>query len=418
MNEIITLANGLRLSYCYIPHVRSVCWGVFVAAGSVGETEKISGISHAIEHMCFKGTARRTALQLATEIDDLGANVNAFTSKEMTCYYFQCLDENVEACCDLLSDLVLHRSFDEGEWAKEKMVICEEIDMNEDQPDDVCSELASRAYWGNDPLARPILGTKESVTALTPKDMQEYVARYYTAENSVLSVVGHISREEAVRLAEEYFDFPSGKVEHAREAHRHCPVQLVREKEVEQANVIITYPGFAYDDPRCGALSVFDAVFGGGMSSILFQRVREQLGLAYSVYSFPSLYRDRGSYSIYIGTNPAKLDEAVRTVSAIIRELLAEGIPEEAFLRGKQQTKSAYVLGTESNMVLMRAMARRLLFSGRTFDMAEEVARLSSVQPEDVAEVIHSIFGATPSIGLVVRSSTRDYIQELNHGIE
>ena len=403
MNTILQAADGLEIAYQYNPNVRSVCWGVFVHVGSVDETEATSGISHLIEHMCFKGTTTRSAYDIVRESDDLGANLNAFTSKEQTAFYVQCVDDVVEPAVAILADIVLHSTFDPDELVREKEVVCEEIDMSEDTPDDLASDVAAAAFWGEDSLSRPILGTKANVQGFSQQDLLDHVRRYYVRDNVVLSVVGNISAEEVCRLADRYFVFPTGEVPARNLPMPRATRQLYRQKDVEQCNVILCYDGLPRGDDDAYALLVLDAVLGGGMSSILFQRVREQQGLAYSVYSYGSSYEGRGAYSIYLGTNPTKLAQALRTVADVIRELRRDGITPEQLERGRNQTLSAYVLGLESGLAAMRVGARRLQFEGKPLDLDAEIARLRAVDMPRIDALIERVFSTPPAVGLVAR---------------
>ena len=403
MNKVILLKTGIRMAYTYDPNVHSVCWGVFVGAGSCDETAATNGISHLIEHMCFKGTQRRSAFDIVRETDELGADINAFTGKEMTAYYVHCIDESIEQCCDILADIVLHHTFDEAELQREKQVVLEEIDMSADSPDDLVADMAAMAFWGDNPKSRPILGTKDNVLSFGRDDLFAYQNALYVSGNVVLSVVGHIEEAEAVRLAETYFAFPTGNVVKQYAPYVRVPRQCGRSKDIEQCNIVLSYNGFARYDDRTSAVTVLDAVFGGGMSSILFQRVREQLGLAYSVYSYPSCYIDDGAFSIYLGTNPSKVQQALQTVAEEVDKLRRDGIDQRQLARGIQQSKSAYVLGLESNMALMRVQARYLLMRNTPFDAAEDIAKLDAVDMRAVMDVANRIFAAPPSVGVVAK---------------
>ena len=404
MNKVILLKTGIRMAYTYDPNVHSVCWGVFVGAGSCDESAANNGISHLIEHMCFKGTARRSAFDIVRETDELGADINAFTSKEMTAYYVHCIDESIEPCCDILADIVLYHTFEEGELSREKQVVLEEIDMSADSPDDLVGDMAAAAFWGDSPKARPILGSKENVLSFGREDLFAYQRRLYVSGNVVLSVVGHITEAEAVRLAETYFVFPQGEVAKTYAPYARVPRQCGQSKDIEQSNLVLSYDGFARYDDRIPALTVMDSVFGGGMSSILFQRVREELGLAYSVYSYPSCYIDGGAFNIYLGTNPAKVGQALGTVAELVADFRRRGIDEAQLARGKQQSKSAYVLGLESNMALMRVQARYLLMRNTPFDATENIALLDAVRVQDVLDVAQHVFAAPPSVGVVAKT--------------
>ena len=401
MNKILVVNDGLRIAYAYNPNVRSVCWGVFVGVGSMDESEKNSGISHLIEHMCFKGTKTRSAYDIVRESENLGANINAFTSKEQTAFYVQCVDDSVEKCVEILADIVQNMTFDQEELEKEKQVVIEEIAMSEDAPDDLAGDLAAEAFWGENSLSRPILGTKENVEGFTREDLFAHVKRYYTKENIVLSVVGNVEEREVVRLAETYFHFAAGAVEKTDAVYPRKAVQRFRKKDVEQCNVVLVYDGLKRYDEDTYALNVFDAVLGGGMSSILFQKVREELGLAYSVYSYPASYRTMGAYCIYIGTTPAKADIALRTIAKIVEDLKAKGIDREQMERGRTQTLSNYVFGMENGMSVMRVQARRLMYKGEAFDVDEEINKIKEVDLDKINALIKRVFAAAPAVGVV-----------------
>ena len=417
MQEILMSKHHIRVAYTYNPYVRSVCFGVFVGAGSRFETPTINGISHMIEHMCFKGTARRTALALSKEMDELGANFNAYTSKEITAYYVQCIDDCVEPAVDILSDLVLHHTFPADEMEKEKEVVLEEIDMCADAPEDLVSDVAGFAHWGEDPLGYTVLGAKDNIRRFTPDDLFAYERARYVASNVVLSVVGNISREQVLDLADRYFAFPQGEASlpNADPVHR-GGVQKGESKGVEQTNLIVTYPGLPYGDPDTPALSVLDSVLGGAASSILFQKLREEAGLAYSVYSYPSSYAGAGAYSVYVGTNPSKADKAVKMIADIVRDLRKEGIDADQLRRGRQLTRSGFVLATESCMAIMRGQARRLLQLDAPLDIDKEIAKLDAVTLEDVKRVIDRIFSRTPTIAVVAGNIDKDYTVYFNEG--
>lgn len=402
MNSILH-EKGLRVAYTYNPNVRSVCWGVFVGVGSSHETAATSGLSHLVEHMCFKGTPTRTAFDISRETDAMGVNINAFTSKEMTGYYVQCIDSVTERAVEILADLVLHSTFDPAELEKEKQVVLEEIAMSEDAPDDVAGDLASEAFWGQDSLARPIIGTKENVEGFTQADLRAHVAAYYVRDNVVLSVTGHIEEAEVRRLVDAYFDFPEGgRVPETHVAPREAR-QCSKQKDVEQCNVIVAFDGLPRGDDNRFVLRVFDMILGGGMSSILFQRVREEQGLVYSIYSYGSHYVGRGSYCIYLGTTPAKLQRAMETVAEIIRELVADGVTDEQVERGRSQALSNCVFATESGMAVMRAQARSLLFRNKAFDVDADIAAIEAVTREEVNALIRRIFAAPPAVGMVAK---------------
>ena len=285
------------------PAVRSVSAGVFVRAGSVYETPERSGISHLIEHMLFKGTETRTAFDIANDIDSLGAQINAYTTKSCTCYYTLSRDVHAAECLDVLSDMYFNAAFDPTEFKKERKVVLEELSESEDTPDDLCMEKLSSAFFKGNPLEKPILGTRKSLNALTAEDLTAYKDEFYVSSGTVLSLAGNITREEAVALAEKYFEsrFKEGKsspcagIDPApmKGAFAHA------KKEIEQAHIAFAFPGAAYGTDDAVTARLLAAVFGMEMSSRLFQSVREKLGLCYSIMGYPTSYENNGAFIIY-----------------------------------------------------------------------------------------------------------------------
>ena len=401
MNEIITLPNGLRLAYQNIPYIHSVSLGVFVKIGSRNELASDNGIAHFTEHMMFKGTETRTAFDLVKEMDAFGANMNAFTSKELTGFYFQCIDDTVAPCAEVLSDLLLHSTFPAEELEKERGVVLEEIDMVYDIPDDLSQDLCAASFWGEHPLGKSILGPRANVERFTRDDVISFVSSHYVAENIVVSVCGNISREQAIDVVLKYFTFPNRPFE-----KRSFELPKLRGgrveacyKDIEQANLTVAFPAVAYGDPSLLGLSVLSCALGGGMSSILFQEVRERLGLVYSVYNYLSNYEDTGAQCIYLGTNPKNLQKAVDAVKKCIDEFCRAGMDEECFHRAKQQVKGGLTLGWESSMSIMRTIGKSALFLNRPFDLDERLALLERLDREEVNAMIPQFF-KTNEIGV------------------
>ena len=410
MNEIISLPGGIRLAYQNIPYIRSVSLGVFVKIGSRNELPIDNGIAHFTEHMMFKGTEKRTAFDIVKEMDSLGANMNAFTSKEITGYYFQCIDDTVEQCSEILSDLLLHSTFPTEEIEKERGVILEEIDMVYDIPDDLSQDLCSAAFWREHPLGRTILGPRENVERFTREDILSFVASHYTAENIVVSVCGNISRDRAMDIVLRYFSFFTRPF--ARRAFN-LPDSLggrveATYKDIEQANLTIAFPALSFGDPRLLGLSVLSCALGGGMSSILFQEVREKLGLVYSVYNYLSTYEDVGAQCIYLGTNPKNLGKAVGAVKSCIADFCRTGMDEECFHRAKQQVKGTLTLGAESSMSIMRTIGKYALFLNKPFDVDTRLAELKELDRESINRMI-PLFLETKEIGVGYVGKKTDY---------
>ena len=401
MSEIIPLSGGLRLAYQYIPHIHSVSLGVFVKIGSGNEVAEDNGIAHFTEHVLFKGTEKRTAFDIVREMDSLGANMNAYTSKEMTAFYFQCVDDATERCAEILSDLLLHSVFPPEELEKERGVVLEEIGMVADQPDDLSQDLCSSAFWGEHPYGRTILGEAENVKRFTSEDVKDFVARHYVSGNIVVSVAGNLSREDAISLTERYFLFPArpvGKRVFSMPSAFGGRVNA-EYKDIEQANLTLAFPSVPSVDDRTYAISAMSAALGGGMSSLLFQEIRERLGLVYSVYDYSALYENAGAHCIYLGTNPKNLEKAVRAVKKCVGDFASRGLDDEALHRAKMQVKSGLILGGESSMSIMRAQGKAALMKNEAFDLEERIAKVEDLSKGQINDVIRTIF-LTKNIGV------------------
>ena len=378
------------------PAVRSVSAGVFVRAGSVYETPERSGISHLIEHMLFKGTETRTAFDIANDIDSLGAQINAYTTKSCTCYYTLSRDVHAAECLDVLSDMYFNAAFDPTEFRKERKVVLEELSESEDTPDDLCMEKLSSAFFKGNPLEKPILGTRKSLNALTADDLTAYKDEFYVSSGTVLSLAGNITREEAVALAEKYFEsrFKDGKsspcagIDPApmKGAFAHA------KKEIEQAHIAFAFPGAAYGTDDAVTARLLAAVFGMEMSSRLFQSVREKLGLCYSIMGYPTSYENNGAFIIYTSLNPANVELAVSAIKREIEMLLEDGITPEELKKGKEQIVTGMVLGQESTSAVMRGMGRHAVATGKLYDIDEQIAKAEAVTIADVKRLAERMF--------------------------
>jgi predicted Zn-dependent peptidase len=388
----------MRAVLSYMESVRSVAVGVFVDTGSINETAKDNGISHLIEHMLFKGTKKRNAFQIADDIDILGAQINAFTSKSSTCYYTISTFDHTEECMEILSDIFFDSVLDEGELEKEKSVVVEEINMVEDSPEEFVMELVMEKYYGGHPLSRPILGTKRNVAGFSSDDMRSYMKRFYTADNVVISVAGHIAPEETDRLVRKFFydrfadSRAAGGEKPRHKRHAGKAASVVRKKDIEQANIAFAFPCYEFKHKNEMALHAFNNIFGGGMSSRLFQRIREKLGLAYSVYSYVSTYKNDGMFMIYLGANPTQARAAVDEVFAVIDGILKDGITDREFLSGREQLKGGLVLGQESSGAIMKANAKYMLGADEAFDFDKLLKDIDAAKKSDITDAARYIF--------------------------
>ena len=379
---LYTFDDGLKLVHCRIDGVYSAYLSVMTGVGSGNETEESNGISHCVEHMLFKGTARRNAFQISEDIDKIGAQINAFTSKTATCYYTTGLAEHLEECADVLSDILFNHTLDEGELDKERKVIDEEISMSEDDGSDLCLDNLSGAYFGPHPLGRTILGPRSNVARFTSGDLREYICRNYAADSTVVTVVGNVEFERAKDVTAKYFYGrmdKKGRDWKDKPALPHMGYSYTEKPELEQSHVGIAFPSLPYKHEKDAVLAVVNAVLGGNMSSRLFQEVREKQGLAYSVFSAPSTYINNGYLCVYAGVKPSNAQKAVKTIANLLKGLKDNPITQSELDKGKQQIKTAYALSGESTSGSGSLFARYALYTGKLFDAQEEIARVERV---------------------------------------
>jgi len=384
------LKNGIRLIYEKVEHVRSVAMGVWVDTGSVRETDETAGASHLIEHMVFKGTERRSAEQIAIEMDAVGGNMNAFTGKECTCFYTKVLDEHLELAADMLSDIVFHSTFDAGELKKEQGVVVEEILMNEDTPEDLASEESNMLFFGDEALASPILGSRQSVRAFTRESLLQYKNKFYLPKNIVISVAGHFDEARLIDAVNRYFDVPYTEDATQSVGQRYPGGKRVKyvEKDVEQVHICVTLPGFARDSEGQYPLAVLSNIIGGSMSSRLFQTIREKLGLAYSVYSYPTSYTQTGTFTLYAGTGEEQAEEVLKRMIDEVERVRRQGVTKEELDRCRDQLKGNYLLGMESTSARMNALGKVLLLQKREYNERETIRRIECVTMEDIERIL------------------------------
>ncbi len=385
MVETRTLKNGLRVIVKRMEGLLSVTMGVLVGTGAAYETDAEDGLSHFIEHVQFKGTPTRTAFEISDAFDALGAQVNAFTGKIVTCYYAKSTSERTRESFALLSDLFLNATFPEEELAREKGVILEEIRMDEDSPEDVCLYLLSRAAYGNAGFGRNILGPAENVKGFTREDIFAYKKKRYVPRNIVVAFAGNIGIDEAMALAEEHFgsleDLPLERREACAAWHAEA---LFKHKKTEQVQFALAFPTVGSEDPARGALQVLNTILGGGLSSRLFKRVREELGLAYSVYSYTSFYPAAGLLGVVAAMEPANAQKAADAVREVIETMKRDGVTEEEVSRAKEQIKSGNIFSQESTSSQMLLYGRTLLEVGSVYDMESRMREIGALTRGDV----------------------------------
>ncbi|WP_028610985.1 M16 family metallopeptidase [Paenibacillus harenae] len=397
------LSNGLRVVVEYIPTVRSVSFGIWVKTGSRFETPENNGISHFIEHMLFKGTDQRSSKDIADLFDGIGGNVNAFTSKEYTCYFAKVLDEHLPLAVDALSDMFFHSTLDPEELAKEKNVILEEISMYEDTPDDKVHDEASRAAFGDHPLAYSILGIEERLTAMNSNTLRGYMDDKYSLENTVISVAGNVEESSLLALLEKHFGAfaNSNPQESSVESPAFHGDYLFYKKKTEQNHLCISFPGCSITDSKLYAMILLNNALGGGMSSRLFQEIREKRGLAYSVYSYHTSYADTGLFTVYAGTAPKQTKDVLDLTIEQLGELSVNGLADDELHRGKEQLKGSLILSLESTGSRMNRLGKNELMLGRHYTLDELLKRIDNVTMADVREVTARMLSAPFAVAMV-----------------
>jgi predicted Zn-dependent peptidase len=401
------LDGGLRVVSEYLPSVRSVALGIWASVGSRDEDRPHAGATHYLEHLLFKGTRKRTALDISSAIDAVGGELNAFTSKEYTCYYARVLDTDLPLAVDVVSDMVIGSVIAPKEVDAERGVILEEIAMNDDDPSDVVHEAFMAKLFGDTPLGRPILGTVDSINKITREQIADHYAARYGPEHLVVAVAGGVDHDKLVALAADAFR-PVLRAARPQPPRLSGPgvaepgtgVQLVS-RSIEQANVILGSEGLARIDDRRFALGVLNAALGGGMSSRLFQEVREKRGLAYSVYSFTSQYADTGMFGVYAGCQPAKTDEVLAICREEIEKVVSRGLTDGELDRGKGQMRGQLVLGLEDPSSRMSRLGKSELVYDRLEPVDEILGKIEAVTNDDIREVAGLVLGRPKTLAVV-----------------
>jgi predicted Zn-dependent peptidase len=392
--EITTLANGVRVITEVMQHVRSVSVGVWVGTGSRRETTEQNGITHFIEHMLFKGTTKRSAEEIARSVDSIGGNLDAFTAKEMVCYNTKVLDEHLPHAFDVLSDLVLHPLFRQEDIDKEKGVILEELKMEEDAPDYLVHEIFSANFWKDHPLGKPILGTKETIKRFARDSVEEYYRSTYVPRNTVVTAAGHLTHAGMVQLVRDHFESlpAAASLPLGAAPSTHARIALRNKKALEQVHLCLGVPSYplAHED-RFGCY-IMNSLLGGGMSSRLFQNIRERRGLAYAVYSELNPYRDTGCLLIYAGTSIESARQVVELILKEFRQLKQEFVTDDELRRAKDHLKGSLMLSLESTSSRMSNLARQEMYFQRFFSLDELVESIEAVTAEQVQRIACRFF--------------------------
>jgi predicted Zn-dependent peptidase len=411
------LPGGLRVVTEAMPGVRSASVGVWVPVGSRDETPALAGTSHFLEHLLFKGTATRSALDIAAAMDAVGGECNAFTEKEHTCYYATVVDRDLPLAVDIVADVVLNATVAARDVEVERGVVLEEIAMRDDDPSDLVHDEFATALYGDDPLGRSILGSVESITALNRRQIAGYYRRRYAVDGMVVSVAGNIEHAEVLRLVRRAFRDALGGDTTPQPVRRgdlvpgtapSAPVRVVAD-DTEQANVVLGVSGVSRHDPRRFAIGVLSAALGGGMSSRLFQRIREERGLAYSVYSFASSYCDTGHLAVYAGCQPGKTDEVLQLMITELDAIARDGISAAEIERGKGQVRGGMVLGLEDPGARMTRIGKSELSYGEILGVDEVLARVDAVTVDDVAAVADELLNRPRCLAVVGPFGEHDF---------
>ncbi|MFZ5353770.1 MAG: M16 family metallopeptidase [Bacillota bacterium] len=400
------MKNGIRIVMEPIKYVNSISIGIWVKVGSRYEDAHNNGVSHFIEHLLFKGTKNRTAKDIANSIDKIGGQLNAFTSKECTCYYAKVLDSHFDIALDVLSDMFFNSNFTPEDIEKEKGVIIEEINMYEDSPEDLVHDLFSQAVWSGNPLGMSILGTESSLDRLDRDRILEYFYSNYTPENIVISVVGNFQASDVVTKVKKYFEHYQPNVKQKINILKPDfeSGNIIKSKDTEQVHLCLGFDGLDTGSRYFYPMLVVNNVFGGAMSSRLFQNIREDKGLAYSVFSYPSSYQDCGLFSIYAGMKPAQLQKVSELIMEEIRAIKADGITEEELYDSKEQLKGSYILGLESTSGRMISIGKSELLLNKIYSPNEILEKINKVDMDSVDETIKYIFN-TNNIGAAIIGS-------------
>lgn len=379
------LRCGINLVSEYIPYVESAAVGIWIGTGSAEENIKYSGISHFTEHMMFKGTENRNAKQIAADIDKFGGQINAFTGKEATCYYVKTTGNNLIKAADVLVDMITNSRFDKNEMDRERMVICEEIKMNQDTPDELAMDEAMHLVLRNSSIGNSVLGTPTSLKRITSKVMHSYVKDKYTKDKMVVSVAGKFDENEVVDFFEHAFESMQAKqINTEKNSGEYKKGFKSVKKDIAQSHICFATKTIPFEDKRFYALSVLSNSFGGSMSSRLFQNVREEKGLAYSVYALNSSFSNDGVYTIYAGVGRENISKAVSAIKDEIKKLEKSGLTDEELNSSREQLKSSYIFSQESSLGRMFKNGKNQLLLGKTFEQSEVISYYDKINHDDI----------------------------------
>jgi predicted Zn-dependent peptidase len=394
------LASGLRVVSDPMATVESASLGVWVDAGTRNEPASINGISHLLEHMAFKGTERRSARAIAEEMDAVGGHLNAYTARDHTAYYAKVLKEDTGLALDIVADILQHSLMDPEELAREQAVVVQEINQAFDTPDDIIFDHFQAAAFPDQPLGRPVLGTEDLVRAMTRDTVQDYLRRHYSGPRMVLAAAGRIDHDQLVEAADKAFAILPAQTESVVEPARYTGGHYREERDIEQVNLVVGFDGVSYDDADYYPASVLSILLGGGMSSRLFQEIREKRGLVYSIYSFTSSYADGGLFGIYAGTGEDEIEELVPVLCDEVVKI-TQGVSGDELQRARAQLKASILMSLESTSSRCEQVARQILVYNRPIPTAEVVEKVEAVDSAEIARVARRLFASPPTIAAI-----------------
>jgi predicted Zn-dependent peptidase len=408
-----TLDSGIRVVTESIPHVHSVSLGVWVLAATCDESPRNNGIAHFLEHMVFKGTHSRSSLELADSLESLGGHLNAFTGKEHTCFYAQVLSEHIDVAIEVLADMILNSRMSDGDIETEKDVVLEEITELNDNPGDLVHEYFVQSLYKPHPLSYSILGNKDSVRQISRDDLLEFLQRNYAGNRVVIAAAGNVEHERVVELTARYFAaIPASSTRLEFSLSGEVPTHDVFENNFQQAHLCLGRRAFSYSDQRRHALLLLNTILGAGMSSRLFQNIREKHGLAYSIYSFVDFFMDTGMFGIYLGTDREKLDLAIELVKKELNNLSQKPVPEDELLKRKNQMKGNLLLGMESTSNRMDRLARMETYYEEFKPIEATIRSIESVNQEQILEIAAGLFREAELYSTILRPA--DHIANLH----
>ena len=410
--RLSTLANGFRVVTHAMPSVESVSVGVWVGVGTRHEGAAVSGVAHLLEHMAFKGTERRSATDIAGEIENVGGHLNAYTSRESTVYYARVLKEDVGLAVDILGDILKNATFDDDELTRERAVVLQEIGQAHDTPDDLVFDRFQLTAFPDQPLGRPVLGDIDVVRSMPRQSIIDYMQDHYASDRMVLAAAGRIDHDELVALAEREFGGLKSNGALSPEPARYRGGDSREQRDLEQLHMVMGFPGISYGDEDFYAASIMSTIFGGGMSSRLFQEIREKRGLVYSIYCFSSYYADGGLFGIYAGTGAAESEELARVLCAEIQRLPGSVLDNE-IVRARNQLKAGTLMSLESTGGRCEQLGQQTLIFGAPIPLEEQVRRIEAVDGAAVARVAQRIFSGPLSVATVGPSGQLPHFDEL-----